>query len=151
MLFKKILCPVDFDENSIAALKTAGELARQSEAIVEVLHVIPINIQPADAPVFMEVYSAQERDSQTKLAELARTHLADVKSELKTAIGQPAASIIHAQKAMGADIIVMGTHGRHGIAHFFLGSVAERVVRESPCPVLTIPYCTEVHATSPRA
>jgi universal stress protein A len=151
VVFKKILCPVDFDENSIAALKVAGELARESGAIMEVLHVIPINIQPADAPVFLEVYSRQERDSQTKLAELAKTHLVEVKAELKTAIGQPAASIIHAQKAMGAEIIVMGTHGRHGIAHLFLGSVAERVVRESPCPVLTIPRRNEAHATNPQA
>jgi len=137
-LFKKILCPIDFDENSIAALDAGAELARQSDATLEVLHVIPIIIQPGGVPVYVDAYTAEEKDSQAKLLELAKTHLAGVKYELKTTIAQPSAAILHAQKTVGADVIVMSTHGRRGLAHFFVGSVAERVVREAQCPVLTI-------------
>lgn len=136
--FKKILCPIDFDENSIAALDTAAEMARESDATVEVLHIVPIIVQAGGTPIYVDIYTAQEQESQAKLAEVAKSHLAGVKYELKTTVAQPSAAILHAQKAAGADVIVMSTHGRRGFAHLFLGSVAERVVREAPCPVLTI-------------
>ena len=73
-----------------------------------------------------------------KLVALAKAHLADVKYELRTSVAQPAAAILHAQKNLGADVIVMRTHGRRGLSHLFMGSVAECVVREAKCPVLTI-------------
>jgi len=136
--FKKILCPVDFDENSIAALDTAAEMARQFDATVEVLHVVPIIVQAGGTPIYVDAYSAEEEDSKAKLMELARTHLAGVKYELKITVAQPSAAILHAQKTLGADVIVMNTHGRRGLSHLFMGSVAERVVREAECPVLTI-------------
>jgi nucleotide-binding universal stress UspA family protein len=138
LTFKKILCPIDFDENSIAALDAAAAIARQSDATLEVLHVVPIVIQPGGSPIYVDVYSVEEQSSKAKLIELATSHLAGVRFELRTTVGQPAAAILHAQKKLGTDLIVMATHGRHGLAHFFLGSVAERVVREADCPVLTI-------------
>lgn len=136
--FKKILCPVDFDENSIAALDTAADMARRSGALLEVLHVVPMIIQPGETPVYIDVYSAEDQASRDKLIELAKQHLGGVKHQLKITVAQPSAAILHAQKADGADVIVMSTHGRRGIAHLVLGSVAERVVREAPCPVLTV-------------
>jgi nucleotide-binding universal stress UspA family protein len=152
MTFKKILCPIDFDENSIAALDSAAELARESGAIVEVLHVVPINMQPGAGQIYIDVYSAQQEAAQAKLAEIAKTHLAGVKCELRVTVAQPAVAILHAQKAGRADVIVMSTHGRRGLAHLFLGSVAEHVVREAPCPVLTFrsPLGAE-HPASGRA
>jgi universal stress protein A len=136
--FKKILCPVDFDENSIAALDAAASMAHESDAVVEVLHVVPIIIQPGGMPIYLDVYTAEEKDSQVKLAALAKAHLGGVNYELRTTVAQPSAAILHAQKTLGADVIVMGTHGRRGLAHFLTGSVAERIVREAQCPVLTI-------------
>ena len=136
--FKKILCPVDFDDNSIAALDAAANIARESGATLEVLHVIPIVIQPGGMPIHVDIYSVEEETAKTELLELAKLHLQGVKYELRTTVAQPSAAILHAQRQLGADAIVMGTHGRHGFAHFFLGSVAERVVREANCPVLTI-------------
>jgi nucleotide-binding universal stress UspA family protein len=136
--FKKILCPLDFDENSIAALDVAAEMARESDATLEVLHVVPLIIQAGGTPIYVDVYTAQEQESQAKLVALAKTHLGGLKCELRTTIAEPSAAILHAEKTVGADIIVMSTHGRRGLAHFFLGSVAERVVREAQCPVLTI-------------
>lgn len=136
--FKKILCPIDFDENSIAALDAAAEIARHSDATVEVLHVVPIIMQGGVMPVYVDVYTQQEKDSQARLMELAKTHLAGLKYKLETSVAEPWAAILHTQKANGANVIVMSTHGRRGLSHFFLGSVAERIVREAPCPVLTI-------------
>jgi len=134
----KILCPIDFDPNSIVALDTAAEIARDSGGTLEVLHVVPIDIQPGEAPIYVDVYSVQEQESKAKMKELARTHLAGVNYELRTAVAQPAVAILHAQRTLNSDIIVMGTHGRRGFAYLILGSVAERVVREAECPVLTV-------------
>ncbi len=64
--------------------------------------------------------------------------LSDVEHETVLRIGNPAEEIIKAEHDYGADLVVMATHGRTGVAHLVLGSVAERVVRESTCPVLTI-------------
>jgi universal stress protein A len=136
--FKKILCPIDFDENSIAALDTAAKMARQFDATVEVVHVVPIVVQPGGTQVYADVYAAEEQSSKAKLAELAKAHLAGVKYELRTTVALPSAAILHAAKNLGADVIVMSTHGRRGISHLFMGSVAERVVREAQCPVLTV-------------
>jgi nucleotide-binding universal stress UspA family protein len=136
--FKKILCPIDFDPNSIAALDIAAELARQSNATVVVLHVVPIIIHAGGAPIYIDVYPGLEQESAAKLQELANAHLTGVTYELRTNVAEPSVAILHAQKATGAEVIVMSTHGRRGLSHLFLGSVAERVVREAPCPVLTI-------------
>ncbi len=136
--FKKILCPVDFDHNSIAALDAAAQMARENDATIEVLHVIPIIVQSGGTPVYVDVYTAEEEAAKAKLLTLAKAHLSDVKYELRTTVAQPSAAILHAQKNLGADVIVMSTHGRRGLSHLFMGSVAERVVREATCPVLTI-------------
>lgn len=136
--FKKILCPVDFDHNSIAALDAAAEMARQNDGALEVLHVIPIMVEPGATSFYVNLYTPEEEASKAKLTELAKTRLLGVKHELRTVVGQPAAAILHAQKALDADVIVMSTHGRRGLSHLFMGSVAERVVREAACPVLTI-------------
>ena len=137
--FKKILCPIDFDDNSIAALDAAAEMARQAGATIEIFHAVPIAIQPSEAPIFIEVSTTYEQESRAKLVEIAKTHLAGVKYELKTVtVAQPSAAILHEQKTLGADVIVMSTHGRTGLSHLFLGSVAEHVLREAQCPVLTI-------------
>jgi nucleotide-binding universal stress UspA family protein len=136
-LFQKILCPIDFDDNSIVALDTAAQLARETGGTIEVLHVIPMVMQP-EGSGYIDVYTAEEEVSRNKLQELAAKHLTGVKFELRTAVAQPAAAILHSAKTLGADLIVMGTHGRRGLSHMILGSVAERVVREAECPALTI-------------
>jgi nucleotide-binding universal stress UspA family protein len=148
--FKKILCPIDFDANSIAALEMAAELARQSNATVVVLHVVPIFIQAGGAPIYIDVYPGLEQESAAKLQEIANAHLAGVTHELRTSVAEPSVAILHAQKATRADVIVMSTHGRRGLSHLFLGSVAERVVREASCAVLTVrPRASEESAAAP--
>ena len=136
-LFRKILCPVSFDANSITALKLACELAQSRDGIIYLLHVVPA--PPPATPIQLEPFPQTEHDARTALGELARANLeGKVEFEILVRSGDPAQVAIAIADEVDADSIVMATHGRKGVSHFFLGSVAERVVRESPCPVLTV-------------
>lgn len=134
-LFRRILCPVAFDENSIAALELACELAWEDGSSICLLHVVPE--LPVDAgPV--EPLREAESDAVAKLQEWARQYLqGKVQYEVIARTGDPARIIIGMVNEIAADSVVMATHGRTGLSHLILGSVAERVVRESPRPVLT--------------
>jgi universal stress protein A len=136
--FKKILCPVDFDENSIAALRYARDLAKDNDAILQVLHVTFV---PSVSPGFpLEPYPVvSDEPSDLELQKIAREHLdGKVRYELASRTGKPAETINQAAEDFDADLIVMATHGRTGVTRLFLGSVAEHVVRASRRPVLTI-------------
>jgi acetoin utilization protein AcuB len=136
--FSRILCPVDFDDNSMRALDTAAHLARENNGIVFVLHVVPLIIPPGGMPVYVDLYKDQEETAKTKLLEIANKMLAGLKYELLLHTGEPAGTILNAEKKIGADMVVMATHGRRGFKRFFLGSIAELVLRESTCPVLVV-------------
>jgi nucleotide-binding universal stress UspA family protein len=144
-VFLRILSPVDFHENSLAALEYAAQFARQYDATVYLLHVIPTD----ELHLHREVYRPTEgggadirwaeKVSKENLQAIAQKHLSGgIRHEILTRVGDAAKSILETAEEVGAELIVMATHGRTGIAHFFLGSVAEQVVREAPCPVLTI-------------
>ena len=139
--FRRILCPVDFDDNSMEALDTAANLARESNGTVFVLHVVPMIIAPTGMPVYVDLYQGQEETARAKLLEIAHKRLAGLKYELLVHTGEPAGTILNAEKKIDADVVVMATHGRRGFKRFFLGSIAELVLRESICPVLTV-RCT---------
>ncbi|MGA7869425.1 MAG: universal stress protein [Candidatus Binatus sp.] len=143
--FSRILCPVDFDDNSMQALDTAANLARESDGIVFVLHVVPMILAPTGMPVYVDLYKGQEETARTKLLEIAHKRLAGIKYELLIHTGEPAGTILNAEKRTNADVVVMATHGRRGFKRFFLGSIAELVLRESTCPVLTV-RCTPVQS-----
>jgi universal stress protein A len=137
-LFRKILCPIDFDVNSIAVLQYARDLARQNDATLHVLHVVYL---PLGGPHFpLEPYPAVSEDpSKLELEKIAREHLdGRVRYELAARTGKPAEAINQAAEDFDVDLIVMATHGKTGVTRLFLGSVAEDVVRTSKRPVLTI-------------
>src|SRR5271157_3366916 len=136
--YRRILSPVDFDENSMAALDAAVELARQNDGTVLLLHVVPLIIPPTGMPVYVDLYKGQEDTAKEKLSDITRKRSQGVKYEVVTRVGDPASTILKTARKLAADVIVMSTHGRKGFSRFFLGSVAEIVVRESPCPVLTV-------------
>jgi universal stress protein A len=127
--FKKILCPIDFDEASMAALDYACDLARDQDAAVHLLHVISGMV-----PL------VSEQPARAELASLARQRVkGKVRHyEVLTRSGKPAEVINKLAEEYGVDLIVMATHGRTGAGRLLLGSVAEQVVRESARPVLTI-------------
>jgi universal stress protein A len=140
--YKRILCPVDFDECSREALRETGAIAVDPGCTVAVLHAVHINplVDQGAAEGFsaQEMYETQIEDSRRKIEEMLTVLPAQLKRQVIVEIGEPGDVVLNVQKRINADLIVMATHGRRGLKHLVLGSVTERVVRESPVPVLTI-------------
>ncbi len=135
--FRKILCAIDLDSIGDRALDYAALIARQSEAHVVVLHVIPITLSPENAPLYTDLYKPQADDMRLKLTDLGRRHLGDVSHEVRVELGHPPTVIVDTAARLPADLIVMASH-RRKFSRFLLGSVAETVMREVQCPVLTV-------------
>jgi nucleotide-binding universal stress UspA family protein len=136
--FKRILCPVDFDDNSPCALNEAGALARSGNGQVCLLHVVRINPLATEGFVLGDLQESQMKHARGKIDDIAKTALAGVPYQASIEFGEPGDMILAAEKNLSADLVVMATHGRRGIAHLVLGSVAETVVRESTIPVLIV-------------
>jgi universal stress protein A len=136
--YRKILCPLDFDENSLRALDNAVEIARHFGAAVILVHAIPLVAQFGTFPLPIDVYAAQEKAANVKLSAIAGQKLGGVEHQSVSFIGDVVGGILQAVEQFKPDLLIMATHGRAGLAHLFLGSVAEAVVRKANCPVLTI-------------
>jgi nucleotide-binding universal stress UspA family protein len=141
---RRVLVPTDFSEPSAKALGYGKALAGAFYASLHVLHVVQ---EPFVHGWTMEGYVAALPDFRTDLEAQARDRLQTClteaerglyHAELAVRVGQPYMEILAYAKDREVDLIVVGTHGRGGLEHFLLGSVAERVVRASPCPVLTV-------------
>jgi nucleotide-binding universal stress UspA family protein len=137
---KKILVPVDFSDCSRKALQYALLFARQFNARLVLLNVIEpfIPVPEMTAVNFDVIRKETLRSSQEELKALQETIPADVSSETIIREGSPHVEIALATKQLGVDLIIIATHGRTGLAHVFMGSTAERVVRHADCPVLTV-------------
>jgi nucleotide-binding universal stress UspA family protein len=138
--WKKICCAVDFSDPARLALEEAVEQARRTGAEVTLLHVhVPPPTQPSDviaSPAEIALMAADEVErSLAGWREDAEKRLGRSVSATMV-VGDPAAEIVRWAKGHGPDLLVLGTHGRRGLRRFVLGSVAERVLREAPCPVL---------------
>jgi universal stress protein A len=133
---KTILCPIDFDVNSLATLDWARELAREGNATLHMLHVVTLSYPLLTSAPFL--ISRARECAYIQLQEIARESLGNVDHRLVLKTGPPAELIIKTAQELKADVVVMATHGRTGVSRLFLGSVTEKVVRASPCPVLTI-------------
>jgi nucleotide-binding universal stress UspA family protein len=132
--YEKIFCPVDFSEVSRQALLDAAELARREEASLTVLHV---RDDPTGTGRPLESETAEEFAA----LEALRGEAEWIRGDRVGAVvlsGPVASSIAQFASDTGADLIVMGSHGRTGIQRWSLGSVAEAVLRQAPCPVLVV-------------
>jgi universal stress protein A len=138
-IFTKILCPIDLG-HSLKALDFAIRLVQQNSARLYVLYVAAIPVGATELTSTADTEPFWEITAKKRLQLMAEEKLVGVLDgyNLMVRSGDPAAGILTAQADIGADLIVMGTHGRTGITHFFLGSVAESVIREAGCPVLTL-------------
>jgi nucleotide-binding universal stress UspA family protein len=135
---KEILCPVAFDANSISALNFGWRLAQKYAAAISLLHVVPVPFEPSEVPL-QPLTPEWEQDARARLAKLAAENLgAKANYSLIVRRGDPALGILEVEKERRPHLIVMATHGRTGLSHMVLGSVAERTVRESTVPVLTV-------------
>jgi nucleotide-binding universal stress UspA family protein len=136
--YRMILCPVDFDDNSLKALDRAAEIARHLNSKLALLHVIRIAVLPGEVPPPLSLYEDQHKAAEAKLASIAREKLAGFQYELHVYAGDVIGTISRLENQLQPDLLVMATHGRRGLARMFLGSVAEGVLRRATCPVLTI-------------
>jgi universal stress protein A len=126
---------MDFDHNSVAALRIARRLSQENLAKLYVIQVVPpVAPLAISAPA---IAHRSEEQSRTHLAEIERDELAAVDHETALRFGHPAEEVIAAAAEFKTEVIVMATHGRTGVSHLLLGSVAEKVVREAPCLVIT--------------
>src|SRR5512139_59170 len=156
MIAKRILVPVDFLAPLRQALDYAIELGRGSATELVVLHVVEPTYYPGAADISGMGYDAAWLSAE--LERLARQQLAVLAAELRKRrvrartlmlLGNAHQVIAETAKKVRADLIVMSTHGRSGLSHVLIGSVAERVVRIAPCPVLTVR--AQLRATRRRA
>jgi nucleotide-binding universal stress UspA family protein len=144
MKTRRILHPSDFSSASRAAFVRAIATAKAERAELLLVHVMmPVTPPTGDGLVPAHVYEDIERsmraDAQTQLDKLlAKAQAAKVRVRGLLLEGAPADRIVRAARSYHADVIVIGTHGRMGLARVFLGSVAERVVGTASCPVLTV-------------
>lgn len=139
---RRILCPTDFSKPAGRAVAYAAELARSVGAELILLHVIPEMNYPLRSFGMASAYP----HLQEELHRRADDELQKVKAGIGNGIttvtllrdGEAHEQVLDTAKTAGADLIVMGTHGHTGLKHALLGSTAEKVVRLSDCPVLTV-------------
>jgi nucleotide-binding universal stress UspA family protein len=141
--WKTICCPIDFSDASRAAMEVAADLAARTGASLTLLHAYPVpGYTFPDGSVVASARMLQE------LADQSSRHLGEWKSQAEvlgarsvnaeTVVGEPATEIVAWARERNVDLLVLGTHGRTGLEHALMGSVAEKVVRRARCPVLTV-------------
>ena len=142
---KRILCATDYSKASGRALDEAVNLAKQNKAELWVVHVIePLGnyVSGEDfggAELYMRLEESTMRDAQASMKKLMqRLERLGIKAKSLLLKGTPYQQIVKAARSKKADMIVVGTHGRHGLSHLLLGSVAEGIVRVAAKPVLLI-------------
>jgi len=141
---KSILVATDFSEGSDEALAAALEVGKQTGAALELVHVLDVG-DSQRSPFGLINYTGDAGGLTATIdRELAtradRATAAGLHCYGRILEGGPYQEIVREARDANADLIVIGTHGRRGLAHMLLGSVAEQVVRHAPCPVLTVPY-----------
>jgi nucleotide-binding universal stress UspA family protein len=136
---KRILVPIDFSETSDAALRYGAELARRFSARLWLLHVPEHPGEAAEAEYPIGLFETMHNAAHDRLSHLlSDEERHELQPECAMRLGTPWEEIVRHAKEHEIDLIVMGTHGREGVARVLLGSVAEKVVRKASCPVLTV-------------
>ncbi len=139
---KRILVATDFSAGSDEALMHAIDLAKATSASVEILYVLEPELEEFPFwPSYYGVHGDVIAHINHGLSECAgRVAQAGLTCNTKMIEGVAAPEIVNYARDIHADLVVVGTHGRRGLAHVVLGSVAERVVQHATCPVLTVPF-----------
>ena len=143
MNIQKILVPFDFSEHSEKACSWAVAMAEKWRAHILLLHVVP---RPSYPPVLIGTHfnaadfeaGLQAEAEERAKAFVVKTPHEHMSIDVKVLIGEPSWDICRIAEEEHYDMVIMGSHGRTGLGHVLLGSVAERVVRLSPCPVLVV-------------
>ena len=134
-----ILVPIDFSPSADQAFDYALTLARTLQARLTLVHVIdPLPVGNIETMPFTYLHDLEAKITDLMTAYRDRVTGAGLQSDFVIVHGVPFQSIVETARTAHVDLIIMGTHGRTGLSHVLLGSVAERVVRLAPCPVLTV-------------
>jgi nucleotide-binding universal stress UspA family protein len=139
---RTILVPVDFSDNALSVIEWGGHLARQHNSKLVLFHAyhLPVEFQQLEGaylpPDFWANVKAEAQQSLGRFETELRGDGLEVESVVRE--GYAATAIVEEAAEIGADLIVIGTHGLSGLKHMLLGSIAERVVQKAPCPVLTV-------------
>jgi nucleotide-binding universal stress UspA family protein len=135
---KTILVPVDFQDASLAALAAARDLAGKLGLEVVLVHVyaVPVVVYPGFDPIVAPGLPEEIAATATAAVERLAAESGGLASHIRA--GDAATEILRAVEELRPQMVAMGTHGRQGLAHLLLGSVAEKVVRQCPVPVLTV-------------
>lgn len=141
---RRILVPTDFGECSAPAVHYAAELAEKFSAELVLLHVVQdlalampdaVMPTPVPGPDLGQLIDAGKTGLENLIE---REGLSRLNPRREVRVGSPVPEIVAAATDLKVDLLCVGTHGRTGLAHLLLGSQAERIIRESPCPVLTV-------------
>jgi nucleotide-binding universal stress UspA family protein len=140
-----ILCPVDFSEGSEHALRYATAFASAYDATLVLLHVVELPFLPsystAGVPDLSLPVEQIQEECESRLQDLVEEQKKVYpRIEGRVVVGAPFVEIIRQARESNVDLLVVGTHGRTGLKHMLIGSVAEKVVRKAPCPVLTVKH-----------
>jgi nucleotide-binding universal stress UspA family protein len=136
---KQILIPMDFSDCAKKALQYAIPLAKEHKAAITLLYVVvPSSYIGGEFGAYDLGFDAEVRTSGEKALVKLAEEVREVGASTLIRCGSPAHEILEVAKELPADLIVISTHGRTGLTHVFLGSVAEHVVRRAPCPVLVV-------------
>jgi nucleotide-binding universal stress UspA family protein len=152
--WKKLCCAIDFSDASRAAMRQAAALARRLDAELDLLHVhVPQPVAPPDlvtpALDFAEIASAELKGAMAAWQEEAE-RIAGRAVRSTVLPGAVVDEIVRFTTERGHDLVIVGSHGLTGVKRLLLGSVAERVVREAPCPVLVIRGAASANADPER-
>ncbi len=144
---KKILCPIDFSICSEYALNYAIDLSLKDDAKIYLIYVAETHLdEKRDILKQIDLVSNnQYEDIHAQLNDLIPENTKKhIQADILVVKGVPYIEIIKAAKDLSADLIVMGTHGRTGLKHILIGSVAQRVIQKAPCPVLSIRHPKQI-------
>lgn len=132
----RVIVPVDFSDRAFRAAEVARELVSEPEQVT-VVHVLP-PLTPLDPGIVWEPWNEQMRLQHAR--ESLEKHLPESLkgAKITISIGDPARTVTTFAEETGAELIVLSSHGRTGAARLLIGSVAERIVRHAPCPVLVL-------------
>ena len=135
--FRTIVCPVDFSDNSLSALGLARHIAADAQGVIHLVHAVPTVLPESEAE---EAYRGEEAETAARLRAVAEERLVGVEYKVHVPVGVTAEAVTDVATTLNADLVVIATHGRHGLSRFFLGSAADAIIRRAPCPVLVVRF-----------
>jgi universal stress protein A len=142
---QKILCPIEFNDAYLPAIMLAKQVALQNKGMLYVVHVVKPHVDPlvVGGPAMTQ---HDAKLAEREMSRLSQEHLGGVPHQTLVRVGDPVDEVLKAEQELGIDLVVMPTHGHTGVLHLLTNGVAEKVIHESYCPVVTMSDNSWSHA-----